>query len=209
MRRLLATASARAAVKLISVREPSAATLPCGAAHRSADDEWRGEPLIPDIIKASPGATVYACDVRGIGESQPNTCGANQFLAPYASHYFYAAHGLMLGRPLLGQRTHDVLRAIDWLIECGHEEVHLAGRGWGALPAAFAALLHGKVTQVTLRHALGSYAELLADADHDWPGAMLLPEVIARFDLPEVYAALQPKRLQNLEPWGARDGMKA
>ncbi len=56
--------------------------------HRSADAELRDEPLVREIISAAPDAVFYACDVRGIGDSQPNTCGANTFLSPYGSHYF-------------------------------------------------------------------------------------------------------------------------
>ena len=176
--------------------------------HRSADAELRSEPLIQELIKANPEAAFYACDLRGIGDSQPNTCGVNQFESRYGSHYFYAAHGVMLGKPLLGQRTFDVLRVIEWLLGCGHEEVHLVGKGWGALPAAFAALIKENVKQVTLKNALSSYTELTQDPDYEWPYASLLPNVLKHFDLPDVYTALKSKGLQNLEPWGARDGMK-
>ena len=55
-------------------------------------------------MKAEPDAAFYACDVRGIGESRPDTCGVNQFLDPYGSDYFYAIHGLMLDRPYVGRR---------------------------------------------------------------------------------------------------------
>ena len=175
--------------------------------HRSADAELRAEPLIAGLIKENPGAAFYACDVRGIGDSQPNTCGTNQFDSVYGSHYFYAAHGVMLDRPLLGQRTYDVLRVIDWLVSHGHQEIHLAGLGWGALPAAFAALLSDQVKQVTLKHALSSYAEVAQDADYRWPYGLLLPNVLRFTDLPEVYAALATtKRLNNIEPWGTKDG---
>ena len=176
--------------------------------HRSADDELRNEPLLAELIKAEPEAAVFACDVRGIGDSQPNTCGANTFLQPYGNHFFYAAHSVMLGFPLLGQRTFDVLRVVQWLLANGHEEVHLAGRGWGAQPAAFAALLSDKVKQVTLKNALTSYADLIADEDQTWPYATMVPEMLKRFDLPEVYASLAAKGLKNLDPWGAKDGMK-
>ena len=177
--------------------------------HRSADADLRGEPLVAELLKASPEAAFYACDVRGSGESQPNTCGGPaQFDSAYGSHYFYSAHGLMLDRPLLGQRTLDLLRVIQWLTSHGHEEVHLAGRGWGALPAAFAALLSTPVTQVTLKNALTSYAEVAADADYQWPAALLLPGVLQHTDLPEIYAALRTKHLNNVEPWGTKDGTK-
>ncbi len=176
--------------------------------HRSADAELRDEPLVAELIKAEPDSAFFACDVRGIGDSQPDNCGANTFLQPYGSHYFYAAHGLMLGRPLVGKRTFDVLRVIHWLLSTGHEEVHLAARGWGALPAAFAALLSPQVRQVTLKNALTSYADLIADEDQKWPYAALLPHVLEHFDMPSVYSALAIKGLKNIEPWGAADGMK-
>jgi dienelactone hydrolase len=176
--------------------------------HHSADGELRGEPLVKELIAAFPEAAFYACDVRGIGDSQPNTCGVDQFLKPYGSHYFYAAHSIMLDRPLLGQRTFDVLRVIQLLISAGHQEVHLAGAGWGALPAAFAALLSDHVAQVTLKNALTSFSDVAESEDYHWPYAIMLPHVLEHFDLPDCYAHLQSKNLRMVEPWGATDGMK-
>jgi hypothetical protein len=176
--------------------------------HRSADAELRDEPLVKELIAASPDAAFYACDVRGIGDSQPNTCGADQFLKPYGNHYFYAAHSLMLDRPLLGQRTFDVLRVIQLLLSAGHRDVHLAGAGWGALPAAFAALLSENVKQVTLKNALTSFGTLIENEDYKWPYAVMLPHVLERFDLPDCYAELEMKKLRSIDPWGAADGMK-
>ncbi|MDP1589381.1 MAG: prolyl oligopeptidase family serine peptidase, partial [Prosthecobacter sp.] len=176
--------------------------------HRSADSELRDDPFVQELIAASPDAAFFACDVRGIGDSQPNTCGANQFLGRYGSHYFYAAYSQMLDRPLLGQRTFDVLRVIQLLAAAGHTEIQLAGQGWGALPAAFAALLSREVKQVTLKHALTSFHELAAHDDQQWPTAFMLPQVLHHFDLPDCYKALQKQKLQLIEPWTAADGMK-
>ncbi len=176
--------------------------------HRSADAELRDEPLVKELIDASADAAFYACDVRGIGDSQPNTCGAEQFLRPYGNHYFYAVHDLMLDRPLLGQRTFDVLRVIQLLLSAGHQEVHLAGLGWGALPATFAALHSDRVTRVTLKNALTSYGDLVEDEVYHWPYAVALPGVLKHFDLPDCYAELRAKNLRTIEPWGAGDGMK-
>lgn len=177
-------------------------------AHRSADAELRGEPLIRELRAAEPGSAFFAMDVRGAGESQPDICGKDQFLRPYGSDYFLAVHGLMLGRPYLGQKVHDVLRVVQWLKANGHEEVHLAGRGWGALSASFAALLSPDVRQVTLKNALASYGEVARTEAYDWPLAMLPPGVLERFDLPDVYRALAEKSLRQIEPWGAADGMR-
>jgi pimeloyl-ACP methyl ester carboxylesterase len=162
----------------------------------------REDPLVAELIQAEPDSAPFACDVRGIGESQPNTTSAG-FLDPYGPDYFYAIHGIMLDYPYLGQKTHDVLRVIAWLKSCGHEQIHLVGRGWGALPATFAALLAPEVKQVTLKNALRSYSEVAESENYNWPLATLLPGVLRAFDLPDCYRSLEAKKLRQIEPWGA------
>ena len=175
-------------------------------AHHSSDAELRDEPLIREVIAQEPEAAFYACDVRGIGESRPDTCGKDQFLRPYGSDYFYAIHAIMLDHPYLGQKTHDLLRVLDWLAANGHDEIHLAGKGWGTLPATFAAILSPHVMQVTLKNALTSYADIAESEDYRWPLSSLLPDVLHRFDLPDCYRALAGKKLRQIEPWGAMAG---
>jgi dienelactone hydrolase len=178
-------------------------------AHRSADTELRSEPLIKELLETHPDATLYACDVRGIGETQPVAANENSFLTAYGSDYMHSAYALMLGRPYLGQKTYDVLRVLDWIASHQHGAIHLIGRGWGALAAALAGVLHESVTQVTLKNALSSYEEVATAEDYSWPLATLPPNILARFDLPDVYRALEAKQLRQIEPWGAEDGMRA
>jgi len=172
-------------------------------AHHSSDAELREEPLVRELLDAEPTAAFFTCDVRGIGESRPNTCGADTFLHAYGSDYFYAIHAVMLDYPYVGQKTHDVLSVLDWLAGCGHKEVHLAAKGWGAIPAALAALLADGVVQVTLKNALTSYADVAESEDYRWPLSSLLPGVLEKFDLPDCYRALEPKKLRQIDPWGA------
>jgi len=171
--------------------------------HLSSDEELRREPLVGELLGAEPDAAFFTCDVRGIGDSRPDTCNPNSFSEPYGSDYFYAIHGLMLDRPYAGQRTFDLLRVLDWLAACGHAEIHLAALGWGALPATFAALLAPHVAEVTLKHPLTSFAEVAEAEDYDWPLAALIPNVLAHFDLPDCYRRLEGKRLRQIEPVGA------
>jgi dienelactone hydrolase len=176
-------------------------------AHQSSDSELREEPLIAELLNEEPRSTFYACDVRGIGESQPDTCGVNQFLAPYGSDYFYAIHSLMLDAPYAGQKTLDVLQVIDWLKSNGHTEIHLAGKGWGTIPATFAALLNeGAVVQVTLKNALSAYRDIAESETYNWPPSSFIPGVLERFDLPDCYLALKEQNLRQIEPWGANGG---
>lgn len=178
-------------------------------AHQSTDAELRAEPLIRQLIAAEPASAFYACDVRGIGESRPDTCGYHSFLEPYGSDYFYAIHSLMLDRPYVGQKTFDVLRVLDWLRSCGHTEIHLAGKGWGALPATFAAVLSGSVVQVTLNNALTSYAAVAESELYRWPLSAFLLGVLQKFDLGDCYRALAAKKLQQIDPWNANGTVSA
>jgi len=171
--------------------------------HQSSDAELRTEPLIRELLEAEPGSAFYACDVRGIGESQPDTCNENSFLDPYGSDYFYAIHSIMLDRPYVGQRTYDLLRVLHWLQSNGHDEVHIVAKGWGAMPATFAAVLSDQVKQVTLKNALTSYSDIAESETYTWPLSALVPDILESFDLPDCYGALQSKELKQIDPWGA------
>jgi len=171
-------------------------------AHQSSDAELREEPLVREIIKTDPDTDFYTVDVRGIGESRPDTCDENSFLELYGSDYFYAIHSIMLDRPYVGQRTYDVLRVLDWLGGIGYDEIHVVAKGWGTLPATFASVCSDRVKQVTLKNALTSYQEIAESTDYAWPLSVLVPNVLSAFDLPDCYQALQAKSLRQIDPWG-------
>lgn len=170
--------------------------------HHSADAELREEPLILELIQAEPESTFFAVDLRGIGDSQPDTCGTNTFFSPYGSDYFYAAHSLMLDRPYAGQRTHDLLTVLDWVKDFGYAGIHLAANGWGAVPATFAGVLSDAVTQITLKHALTSYSDVAETERYRWPLSSLVPGILQLCDLPDCYRALAAKQLRQIDPWG-------
>jgi dienelactone hydrolase len=171
-------------------------------AHQSSDAELRDEPLIKELVGADPDAAFYTCDVRGIGESQPDTCNENSYLGPYGSDYFYAIHSIMLGKPYPGQRAYDILRVLQWLKANGHEEIHLVAKGWGAVPATFAAVLSDEVDQVTLKNALTSYSDIAESETYSWPLSSLVPDILKFFDLPDCYKVLESKNLKQIDPWG-------
>jgi cephalosporin-C deacetylase-like acetyl esterase len=169
---------------------------------RSADDELRSEPLVRELIAGELGAAFHTCDVRGIGESTPRTTtldGSDE----YNTDYFYSSHGLSIDYSYIGQRTHDVLRVVEWLAAWGYDRVHLAARGQGAVPAAFAALLSPTVTRVTLKRPPASYASIAESKDYNWPLSAFPPGVLASFDLPDVYRALKAQQLTLIDPLGA------
>jgi len=184
-------------------QDPRPATL--YVSHHSADAELRAEPLVKELLAAgADDAPFYSCDLRGIGESRPDTCGSDQFLNPYGSDYFYSSYSLMLGRPYVGQKTFDLLRVLDWLASHGHREVHLAAKGWGAIPATFAATISPRVTQVTLMQCPTSYAAIAESEDYNWPLSSFVPGILAKLDLPDCYRELeQTKKLRQIDSQGA------
>ncbi len=171
--------------------------------HHSADQELREEPLVRELFEQNPDADFYALDVRGVGESRPNTCGEDSFLEPYGCDYFYAIHSLMLDEPYVGRKTHDALSALDWMARYGHQEVRLAALGWGTFPALFAAQFAPTVSTVTLKGGLESYLAIAEAELYDWPLSCFAPDVLRHFDLPDLREALG-KRLRVIDMKGAR-----
>jgi pimeloyl-ACP methyl ester carboxylesterase len=170
--------------------------------HQSSDVELRQDAFLKEMIHAEGKADFYAVDVRGVGDSRPDTCGPNQYLTAYGNDYFYAAHSLMLGESYPAQRAFDVLRVIDWLKAAGRTEVHLIARGWGSIPATLAAVLSDDVRQVTLKNALTSWSSIAESEHYKWPLSSFVPAVLKSFDLPDCYRALAGKQLQQIRLWG-------
>lgn len=158
-------------------------------AHHSSDVELREVPLLKKLVTDEPEVPLFACDVRGIGESRPDTCGYDQFGRPYGSDFFYAAHALMLDRPYVGQKTFDLLRVLQWLHDYGHTEVHLVAKGWGTVPAKLAAFVHGRIAKTTWLEPLDSFASIAESEEYNWPLSSFIPHVLASFDLPDLEKA--------------------
>ena len=159
----------------------------------SADDELRNDTWLQERV-ANDRRSFFACDLRGSGESQPDTCGEDSFRAPYGSDYFYAIHAQMLDDPYPGQRTRDLLRVIQWLEDLNHTQIHIIAKGRGTIPASIAALHRPTVDKITLRNALESYQSIAESEEYQWPLSALIPNVLKHYDLPDIYDALRRTR---------------
>ncbi|MFI4875694.1 MAG: alpha/beta hydrolase family protein [Blastopirellula sp. JB062] len=177
--------------------------------HHSADAELRENKTLEKIIADHPKTPIYTVDVRGSGESQPNTANPNSYLGAYGSDYLYSIHGIMFDDSYPRQRTYDLLTVLNWLKNFDHQEIHLVANGWGSIPATFASLLHPSVNQVTLQHALTSYTDLASAETYKWPLSSMTPGILQKFDLPDCYQALESKQLAMIEPWGPQAGEEA
>ena len=163
--------------------------------HHSADREVRQDEWVRKHVPSEKKKVAfYACDVRGVGESRPDTCGENSFLQPYGNDYFYAIHGIMLNRPYVGQKTLDVLQVLRWLEEAGHSRVQIVAQGWGSLPAAFAAMYSNAVYSVKLKGALDSFHSIATSEEYQWPLSSFVPSILKEVDLTDCYTLLKAEK---------------
>jgi cephalosporin-C deacetylase-like acetyl esterase len=165
--------------------------------HLSSEEDIKNDPLAVSLKKSHE---LYAFDVRGFGESMPEDI--NQFLHPYGMDYMFHGHGILLDKSYLGRRVYDVLTTITLLEEEGAKEVHIYGRGQGAIIALFAGVLHDNIASVTLKNAPVSYDSWTHSPIVLWPSANFLRGVLKEFDLPDCMKAIESK-LTVINPWGA------
>ncbi|HOJ39554.1 MAG TPA: hypothetical protein PK644_03695, partial [bacterium] len=141
---------------------------------------------------------LYLLDVRGLGESMPDS--DLDFFHPYGVDYMCHGFGLMLGESYLGRRVFDVLRTLDLLGHLGAKEIHLSGRGQGALLALFAATVYPGLKKVTLINGPLDCLSWCQAPVVRWPSANFVRNLLVYLDLPDCFRFLKEK-LTIIEPW--------
>jgi hypothetical protein len=141
------------------------------------------------------GQRVLAISVRGTGETAPQV-KLNEQLAPLFGHDWQEALlGVLLDRPLLGQKVYDVLAVMAWARATYGADVplHLHGRaatGPVALHAAVLADAETVIKAVSLVDSLASWQSLVQARFHDRELANVVPGALLHYDLPDLAAAL-------------------
>jgi hypothetical protein len=146
---------------------------------------------------AAQGTVVCAPDVRGIGDLRPEySAGAPDYVGPRENEENYAWASLMLGRSLLAQRVTDLLAVIEALSagEWGGTPL-LAARGQLTIPALCAAFLAPQIAGLYLTEHLISWRSLVETEICRHPFANFVPNVLRSTDLPEIAAALAPRKI--------------
>lgn len=164
--------------------------------HLSSEEDIQNEPLVKDLMDSNE---LYLLDVRGLGESMPEDISI--FLHPYGLDYMFHGYGILLGESYLGRRVYDVLCTIDLLIHEGAKDIHLYGRGQGAIIALFTAVINDNLASITIKNAPESYKSWTHTPIVLWPSANFLRGVLKFFDLPDCIRLIGGK-LKIVEPWG-------
>jgi cephalosporin-C deacetylase-like acetyl esterase len=175
----------------------------------------RGKPrLFQDTLTpfqlAENGYIVLAIDVRGVGETNPtaslplpvkySTCTPMQWI-----HDCLAIQSPGFGRTMLGMRTFDVMRGIDFLQtrkELKDKKVIIYGEGIGGLWATLASIYDSRVSGVITDGTLTSYKQLVNNKYYAVPSAYFwgAPGVLCDFDISDLVRLASVKQQIWLNP---------
>ena len=138
------------------------------------------------------GAIVLAIDVRGWGESTPGK-GLN---SGYTIMYQTAMRGILVGKPLPGMQTFDVLGAVAYLaarpdVDVRHISVY--AKGTAAALGIYATVLDSRIERVESDEAPQSYLALAGEKMHGDIFGIVVLGVLRDFDLPGLVRMLGPR----------------
>jgi len=148
---------------------------------------------------AARGMVTLAVDVRGVGETRSQIRAWNfEYDAPYGTETDLTYTASMVGRPLLGGRTLDVLVAALHLAareDVAGGSVVARGTGLGGLTVLLASALSIAVREAVVEDIPVDYRSLVEADIYEHPSKFLLPGVLRKLDLPDVAALLAPRPL--------------
>jgi hypothetical protein len=136
------------------------------------------------------GYAVLAIDPAGIGE----TAFVSNPSAPWYP-FGPAWTALMVGKPLVGLRMNDIVRALDVLAERQVLNGGAIGFGRGRIGVDLlhAAALDSRFTGVIIEEGMVSYQAIARTPIHYDIYDLTLPGILAKYDLPDLIAALAPR----------------
>lgn len=151
---------------------------------------------------AAAGCAVLAVDPRGIGETM-SRMKSNDYYGFYGIETDLTYTSFMLGRPLLGMRVYDVVRTIAAVrdrngIRPGR--ILCVGTGSAAPIALFAAAIDNSLGGAVYRKGPLSYFSIVETRFHQWHVNCFVPDIVRRFDLPDLAALVSPRAMFVLEP---------
>ena len=160
-----------------------------------------------DDVVAEPGSmdrlldaghAVCAITLRGTGLTTPRFPhgGPEYYDASVHLDERFAWTCLVMGRPVIGQRVWDTLRAVDYLVsrpDVDATQIRIVGVGSSGLAAMMAALLDDRVRSVLVDRTLASYMSIVESESYSTHLAYFVPGILRSFDLTQIAAAMSPR----------------
>ncbi|MCK5369424.1 MAG: hypothetical protein KAQ62_12765, partial [Cyclobacteriaceae bacterium] len=142
--------------------------------------------VVEQLLKE--GYRICAVDLRGIGETSPDL-----------KDKFW---DFLAGKPIFGQRVQDILATTKWLqeSEIKAKNIKLWATGTAALYGAFAGVLSDDISTFVLEKPLLSFENVVQVSVPEYRNEVMLPCILEKFDMPQVYQALCPRSVVVLNP---------
>lgn len=147
------------------------------------------------------GYMVLAPDLPGSGELSGSLKGDSQFGTASYNEWF---GGILTGRSLVGIQAGDLVRVIDYVADrpdVNPERIDAMAQGVLGPVLLHAAAFHDRIRNVTLIDVPISYASFVTHENYD---SRFIPASVAgaltSYDLPDLAAALAPRKLLLVNP---------
>ncbi len=156
------------------------------------------------------GFALCAVDLRGLGVTVPRFPTAGPLFYGYEDldvKDAYAWASLMLGKAVLGQRVWDFLRCLDYLEtrpEVDRSRISVVGVAGGGLVALLGAVLDDRPRSLLLQQVIATLRSVVESEEYSLRLSWLVFGLLREFDLPDLVAALAPRRCWALNAVGAQ-----
>lgn len=144
------------------------------------------------INKETQGPAILSVDVRGWGDTRAAD-GPYDLASWGGSGRWLAYVSAASGDGVLAMRVRDGLAALAYLrgrMEVDGARILVGGRGMGAAVALQVAAIDGQTAGVFCVEGLASFESLATSVEYRWQPEDFLPNVLLRYDLPELASYL-------------------
>ena len=145
---------------------------------------------------------VLAIDARGFGETADNP-DFNRYAGGWNSEYRNAMISLYLGKPILGQRVHDLQLALKYLLtrkEVDSDKISITGTGRVGPVVLHAAAVDERFKKVILYNSLDSWMDVVEDPMNRNHLTNLVPNALKYYDLPDLVRSIHPREILVIDP---------
>lgn len=151
------------------------------------------------------GFAILLFDVPGIGSLGPGYLKGDAYVGNTSFNQWFA--GILTNRSIVGMRAEDILRIKNSIENDSGEFENISALASGAVGSEMlhAAVFHKNIEKVVLIQPFLSFADIAAKAEYK---PAFIPSTVAgaieKYDLPDLMAALCPRKLLVINPLSAK-----
>lgn len=135
---------------------------------------------------------------------KPSPPGTEGLKSPYLGPFnLLSLRAELVGKTILGMRVDDTIRAVDWLTDRGDvDSKAITAYGTGAMGAValHAAVLDSRIKKVVIEDTLAAYKLVLDQPLHRDISEIMIPGVLAKYDMGDLLAAVAPRSVTVINP---------